>query len=181
MAQVDRGTATPERRRMESNNGGASAAMSGAGNEAMYKSEDEARDEDRSLGELIREFARETQTLVRQDLQLVKAEATEKASKASKHALLLATGGFVAYAGFLVMLAALGFLLALFMPLWLGFFITAAVVLIIGLALLASGRTGLKKTNFALERTARTLQEEKRWLTREIRDAKSDPATRHGA
>ncbi len=52
----------------------------------------EGRDE-RTLGELFSELAQETTTLVREEVNLAKAEMGEKASRAGKHAGFLAAGG----------------------------------------------------------------------------------------
>lgn len=132
------------------------------------------RDE-RSLGDLFKEFVDETRTLVRQEIQLAKTEASEKASKAGKHIGLIAAGGAVAYAGVLALVMAIGFLLGMVMPDWLGFVIAGVVVIIVGYVLLQKGLSGFKNTDFSLERTAETLQEDKLWIKQEAQDVKNDP------
>lgn len=131
---------------------------------------------DRSLGDLFKELGRETQTLIRQEVQLAKTEAQENAAKAGKHVGMMAAGGFVAYAGFLALVAALGFLLGSFMPTWLGFLIAGALVVIVGAMLLQSGRKGFKNTDFTFDRTAETLQEDALWMKQEAQEIKDDPA-----
>src|SRR5918998_4046548 len=74
--------------------------------------------DDRSLGELFSELAQEPTTLVRHELNLAKVEMGEKASRAGKHAGVLAAGGAVAYAGLLAILAGAIILLNAVMPLW---------------------------------------------------------------
>ena len=132
--------------------------------------------DDRSLGDLFKELTRETQLLVRQEIQLAKTEASEKASKAGKNVGFIAAGGFVAYAGFIVLVVALGFLLGTFMPLWLGLLIAGGGVLIVGGALLQKGLSGLKNTDFSLEHTSKTLQEDKLWIKQEAQEVKNDPS-----
>src|SRR6476659_436519 len=66
----------------------------------------QVRDE-RSLGDLFTELARETSTLVRQEVQLAKAEVTESATSAGRASGFLLACGAVAYAGFLAVLAAI--------------------------------------------------------------------------
>jgi cation transport ATPase len=141
---------------------------------AAYSHDERGRD-DRSLGDLFKELGRETQMLVRQEVQLAKAEVSRSVSKAGKHAGFIAAGGFVAYAGLIGLVMALGFLLGTFMPVWLGFLIAGVVVLIIGYALFQKGLSGIKNTDFSLEHTAETLQEDKLWLKQEAQEVKRDP------
>ena len=132
------------------------------------------RDE-RSVGDLFKELARETRTLLRQEFQLAKTEATEKASKASKGVGFVAAGGFVAYAGFLALVAALGFLLGSFMPNWLGFLAAGLLVLVAGYALFQKGLSSLRNTDFSFDHTVETLQEDKLWMKQEAQEVKRDP------
>jgi len=52
--------------------------------------------DDRSIGELIAELSRETVALVRQEVQLAKAEMSQKASRVGKNVGFLIVGGVVA-------------------------------------------------------------------------------------
>ena len=127
--------------------------------------------DDRSLGELLSDLVQETRTLVRQEIELAKTEASEKASKAGRSIGFAAAGGFVAYAGFIVFLIGLGALLAeLFGEdwSWLGYAAVGFVVIVIGALLLQKGLKTLKEQNFSLERTAETLKEDKEWLKEEV-------------
>lgn len=130
---------------------------------------------ERSVGELVKELARETQTLIRQEFQLARVEATEKAAKAGRGAGFAAAGGFVAYAGFLALVAALGFLLGSFMPNWIGFLVAGVLVLLSGYALVQKGLGILRSTDFSFDRTAETLQEDKLWMKQEGQEVKRDP------
>lgn len=132
--------------------------------------------DERSLGDLLRELADETRMLVRQELRLARVEVREIASEAGRNAGLIAAGGFVAYAGFLALVAGLGFLLGRVMPLWLSFSLVGLVVLLVGYALYRGGRSGLRETDFSLERTTESLQEDRQWMKEEARDVKDDPA-----
>ena len=133
------------------------------------------RDE-RSLGDLFRELAGETRQLVRQEIRLAKVEVSEIASEAGKNIGLAVAGGAVAYGGFLTILAALGFLLGSIMPVWLSFALVGLVVCIIGYAVYRSGMSGLQETDFSLERTTETLQEDKQWMRQEAQEVKDDPS-----
>ena len=63
--------------------------------------------DDRSLGELFADLARESSTLLRQEVQLAKTELSQKVSGLSRDMASVAIGGLVAYAGLLAILAAL--------------------------------------------------------------------------
>jgi hypothetical protein len=61
---------------------------------------------------LIRLFAGDTRTFVRQEIQLAKPELSEKIAHMARNVALLAIGGVIAYAGLIVFLIALSWLIA---------------------------------------------------------------------
>ena len=119
--------------------------------------------DDRSLGELFSELAQETSTLVRQEVNLAKTEMSQKASRAGKHAGVLAAGGALAYAGLLAILAALIVLLDNVMPLWLSALLVGLVVAVVGYLLIRRALDALKREDFAPRETIETLKEDQRW------------------
>ena len=123
------------------------------------------RTDDRSLGDLFGELATETTTLVRQEITLAKTEITNDAKALGTNAGVAGAGGFVAYAGFVVLLVALGLGLndALDSS-WLGMLIVALVTLVAGYLTLQKGLTTLKQVDPTPERTIQTLKEDKEWL-----------------
>lgn len=124
--------------------------------------------QERSLGELFSELSQETSTLIRQEVQLAKAEVTRKATKAGKEVAFMAAGGFVAYAGFLALIAAAIFGVAEFLPLWLSALLIGVIVAGVGYLLLQKGMNGLKEINPAPRRTIETLKEDKEWLKQQV-------------
>jgi len=120
--------------------------------------------DDRSLGELFSELAQETSTLVRQEVQLAKTELSEKASQVGKDVGFLAVGGAVAYAGFLVLLAAITALLALWMPVWVSALIVGVVVAGVGYFLVRKGLNELQRVDLKPNQTIQTLKEDKEWV-----------------
>ena len=62
---------------------------------------------ERPLGELFAELARETGHLIKQELQLVKAETMVKARQSTRNLKLLAVGAGIASVGALTLTAAL--------------------------------------------------------------------------
>lgn len=122
----------------------------------------QSRDE-RSLGELFSELARETSTLVRQEVTLAKTEVSDKASRAGKHLGVLAAGGALAYAGLLAILAAVIVLLNMVLPLWVAALLVGLVVVVVGYLLVRRGLDALKREDFAPRETIETLKEDQQW------------------
>jgi hypothetical protein len=121
-----------------------------------------------SLGELFSELSQEASTLIRQEVQLAKAEVTQKATQAGREVVFVAAGGFVAYAGFLALIAAAIFGVAEFLPLWLSALLIGVIVAGVGYLLLQKGLNGLKEINPAPRRTIETLKEDKEWLKQQV-------------
>ncbi len=113
---------------------------------------------------------------MRQEIQLAKTEMSEIASQLGQSAALAGAGGFVAYAGFLSIVVGLALLLGQVIPVWLSFSLVGLAVLIVGYAMFRSGQKGIQETDFSLERTAQTLQEDKQWMQHETEEVKRDPS-----
>src|ERR1043165_6365198 len=60
---------------------------------------------------LLQTLRDETTTLLRQEVALAKAEVSENITRAGKNAAAVAVGGFIAYAGLIVLLIGIGQLL----------------------------------------------------------------------
>ena len=126
------------------------------------------RDE-RSLGELFSDLSRETTTLVRQEVQLAKAELTQSATEAARGIGMLVAGGAVAYAGLLFLLLAVVFgLIEAGVDAWLAALIVGLVVVAISAVLVLRARESLKPANLAPRRTVETLKEDQEWAKEQI-------------
>jgi len=123
--------------------------------------------DDRSLGELFADLARDTSTLVRQEVNLAKVEISDKISKAGKDVASMAVGGAVAYAGFLALVAAAILLLAKALDWWLAALIVGVVVIAAGYLLIQRGRTALKQEDLAPRQTMQTIKEDAEWAKRQ--------------
>jgi len=123
--------------------------------------------DDRSLGELFADLARDTSTLVRQEVTLAKVEISDKISKAGKDVGSMAVGGAVAYAGFLALVAAAILLLAKAVDWWLAALIVGVVVIGAGYLLIQRGRTALKQEDLAPRQTMQTIKEDAEWAKRQ--------------
>ena len=119
---------------------------------------------ERSIGELLTQLSQETTTLVRQELELAKAELTEKGKEAGKGA------GMFGGAGLLGLLAA-GALTACFiaaldtaMPLWLAALIVAVVYGAVAGVLALQGRNRVKRATPPVpEQTIDSTKEDVAW------------------
>lgn len=131
-----------------------------------------------SLGELFRQLAEDSATLVKQEVALAKTEMSRNIKNAARDAVMVAVGAGVALLGVIVLLAALVILLGdALNNYWLGALIVGLVFLAIGGLLAVSNLNKLKHEELAPDRTIKTLQEDKRWLQNEIQQAKTDLTT----
>jgi len=125
--------------------------------------------DDRSLGELFAELAREVTALVRQEATLAKAEMGEKASRIGVNLASLAAGGAVAYAGFLAILVAIIALLveAAGLSWWGAAMLVGIVVSIVGGVLVMKGINALKNANLTPRETLESLKEDAQWARKQ--------------
>jgi len=129
------------------------------------------RDE-RSIGQILKDLTNELQTLFRQEVDLVKTEMCEKASRVGSNLGAAAAGGAVAFAGALALLAALvrGFAILLehFMSAhaaeWLSPLLIGVVLAALGLGMMKKAIAALKHESVTPEKTTQSLQENKEWL-----------------
>jgi len=128
----------------------------------------QVRDE-RSLGDLFSDLSRETTTLVRQEVQLAKAELTQSATEAARGIGMMVAGGAVAYAGLLFLLLAIVFgLIEAGWDAWLSALVVGLVVVAVGAILVLRARESLKPANLAPRRTVETLKEDQEWAKEQI-------------
>lgn len=136
-----------------------------------------------SLLRLVRDLTDETKTFLRQEINLAKTELSEKFASLARNGASVGIGGFIAYAGTIVLLAGLGFLIAWLIHLagiealfasFLGLFGIGLLTIAAGGAFVFSGLAHLRKESLAPERTIRTLQELKG--EQPVSQFKPDPA-----
>lgn len=124
--------------------------------------------EQRPLGELFSELAKQTATLVRHEVELAKVEMAAKAKAAGYDVAQIAVGGIIAYFGGLALLAAVVFLLAEVMPLWASALVVGLAILAVGGVIAFFGVRALQRLDPAPRQTLRTLQENKQWLREQV-------------
>jgi len=127
------------------------------------------RNEEQSIGELFASLARDTSSLVRQEVELARTEMTQKATTAAKQGAYIGIGGAVAYVGLIVLAFALAYLLAEFIPLWAAALIVALVFAGIGYFLIQKGLTTLRNTSLKPEETIETLKEDAAWVKDQVK------------
>jgi hypothetical protein len=119
---------------------------------------------DRPIGELLKQLSQETATLVRQELELAKAEVAQKGKMAGLGAGLLGAAGVVGLAALGAFTAFLVLLLALAVPAWAAALIVAAIYGAIAAALALRGRSKVQEASPAVpEQTLETVKEDIEW------------------
>jgi len=116
-----------------------------------------------SLGDLVSELTGDLSKLMRQELELAKAEIRQEAAKAGKATGMLAAAGFAGYLTTVLLSLALVFALGAVMPLGWATLIVAALWGIAGAVLYSTGRARLRTVNPKPERTVETLKEDAEW------------------
>lgn len=114
---------------------------------------------DASVGQLLSDISRDFSTLMRQEVELAKAEMKAEAAKAGKGAGMLGGAGFAGYMVLLFLSFALWWGLANVMDEGIAALIVAAVWLVIGAVLFVTGRSTLRRVNPKPERTVETVRE----------------------
>jgi len=126
--------------------------------------------DERSLGELFAELARDTATLVSQEVALARTELTATASRVGKHIGILAVGGLVAYAGLLAIIAAAILLIAANgVPLWVSALVVGLVVAGLGYVLVRRALSALKREDLAPRQTIESLKDDTQWAKEQLR------------
>ena len=153
---------------MATSDGGGAYAYTGP---AVDPAVEELREE--SFGTLIKDLSSDTSHLVKQELNLARAELTIKAKQAGRGVGMLAGAGVAA----LMLLGALtAFLIVVFdawMPLWVAALIVTLLWAIITGALASAGQAALKNINPQPEQTIDSLKEDVEWAKHPTRSART--------
>jgi len=124
----------------------------------------DARQQERSIGELFGDLTRDMSTLIRQEMRLATTEMTQKAAHAGKSVGVLLGGALIAYAGFFALLWAIVYgLTSLGLPIWASFLIVAIIALAVGGVMAWRGYDTLRKTDFVPRQTVETIKEDAQW------------------
>jgi uncharacterized membrane protein YqjE len=120
--------------------------------------------QDASVGELVSRVATDLSMLLRQELELAKAEVKQEATQAVKAAGMFGAGGVAGLLtlGFLSLALMFG-LAAAGLRLWLAALVVALVWGAVAVAMLLSGRKEIQRVG-PPERTIKTVKEDVQWL-----------------
>jgi drug/metabolite transporter (DMT)-like permease len=126
--------------------------------------------DDRSLKELLADLTHSVTTLFRKEIELARAEISEKLSQAGVAAGAVAAGAILALAALIVLLQALVIALSeLGVAPALSALIVGGVVAIIAFALIYKGMNDLKASNLAPTRTVEALRRDAHMVKEQAR------------
>lgn len=115
-----------------------------------------------STGDLVKEVASDLSRLMRQELELAKAEVRDEAQQAGRGVGMLVAAGMAAFVTILFVSTALMWLLGTWMPLGWAALIVAVIWAIVGAVLYTTGRSRLRAVR-PPEKTMQTLKEDVEW------------------
>ena len=149
------------------------------GESSLSQSESEVS---RSMGMLLRELSTESGNLVRQEVELAKAELREKVGVLQRSAVTMAIGGGLLLAALLTGLWALNMgltsLLAQMMDLeiaaWLSPLLLTVALGAVGWSMVAKGKEALAREGLAPRETTATLKEDARWARTKAHEVKEE-------
>ena len=117
-----------------------------------------------SVGQLISEISDDLSTLIRQEIELAKAEVRQEARKAGRAAGMLGAAGFAGYmVALLLTLAVVAGLSNVMDPGWAALLV-AVVWAVAGAVLYLTGRQRLRAVSPVPQQTVETLKEDAQWL-----------------
>jgi hypothetical protein len=124
----------------------------------------------RSLGEMFADLARDTRTLIQQEIQLAKTEVAQNVSRLTSSVTMIVAGGLIAYGGLLAIVAGvvLG-LIAIGVAPWAAALLGGIVIAGIGYALVRAGIAAFRPKDLTPRQTIETLKEDARWLKTQTR------------
>jgi hypothetical protein len=124
--------------------------------------EEELRE--RPIGDLVKQLASQTSTLVRQELDLAKAEMSQKAATAGKGAGLIGGAALTGLLAAGALTACLILVLSEAMDAWLAALIVAVVMGAVAAALGLAGRNKVREATPPVpEQTVETVKEDVEW------------------
>jgi len=125
---------------------------------------------DRPIGDLVKQLAGQTSTLVRQELDLAKAEMSQKATVAGKGAGLLGGAAVVGLLAAGSLTACLILALSEVIPAWLAALIVALVMGAIAAVLALQGRNRIRAATPPVpEQTVETVKEDVEWAKAQLK------------
>jgi uncharacterized membrane protein YqjE len=126
------------------------------------------------IGELLKQLSQETTTLVRQELDLAKAEMAEKGKKAGKGAGMFGGAGVVGFLALGALTAALILALDTGMKAWLAALIVGVVYAAIAGVLALTGKKEVQQATPPIpEQTVESVKEDVEWAKTQTPSART--------
>jgi len=129
---------------------------------------DSVRQDDASIGGLLRQLTREVPELFTKELALAKAEMQQSLTTLKAGIAAVAGGAIVLLAGFIILLMAAVYGLGNVMQLWLAALIVGGITVIVGFIMLQSGKKQFEVSHFTPDRTLHAMQQDKEALKRKV-------------
>jgi hypothetical protein len=119
-----------------------------------------SREEDTSIGGLLKQLAREIPVLFTKELALAKAEMRENLRATKAGVAAVATGGAVMLAGMIILLMAGVYGLSTVLAPWLSALIVGAAALVVGWVMVAAGKKQFEPGALKPDHTIHSLQKD---------------------
>lgn len=129
---------------------------------------DSVRQDDASIGGLLRQLTREVPELFTKELALAKAEMQQSLTTLKAGIAAVAGGAIVLLAGFIILLMAAVYGLGTVMQLWFAALIVGGITVIVGFIMLQSGKKQFEPSHFTPDRTLHAMQQDKEALKRKV-------------
>ena len=130
-------------------------------NSATSTSQEDLRE--RSVGELLKQLSQETATLVRKEVELAKAEVSEKGKKAGLGAGMFGGAGVAGLLALGALTACLIALLATAMEVWIAALIVTVLWSVVAGVLALLGRNKVQEATPPIEQTVDSIKEDVQW------------------
>jgi hypothetical protein len=125
---------------------------------------------DQSIGELLKQLSEQTATLVRQELDLAKAEMQQKGKRAGVGIGMIGAGGVLALAAVGALTATLILVLAEWMDAWIAALIVTLVYAAGAAVLAQQGKEKVGEANPPVpEQTIETVKEDVQWAKSQVK------------
>ena len=126
-----------------------------------------------SIGELLKQLSQETTTLVRQEIELAKAEVTEKGKKAGIGAGMFGAAGIVGLLALAALTAALILALDTAMDAWLAALIVGVAYAAVAGVLALTGKSKVQEAAPPIPQTVETVKEDVQWAKTQTPSART--------
>jgi len=141
-----------------------------------------APDREQSIGQLVSGAIADVQTLVKDQIELTKAEVSKSAKEFGNSAGMLVAAGVLGLIGFIFLLVTAAYgLNAAGLPLWLSFLIVAVVVLLVAAILALLGKKRIDKGRALTQRAVSSAKTTQAALQADVKRLTGGPDRSNGA